>query len=129
VTPDAFRRIALALADTAESAHMNHPDFRVHGRIFATLDSPSPGWGMVKLTPEQQGLYVSTYPGIFTPASGTWGRQGCTHVQLQAVNKVTCTAVLRAAYENALEKGPGSLAKGRSATRKSAAKVRRQRRR
>jgi hypothetical protein len=49
-----FRRLALALPETAEHAHMDHPDFRVRGKIFATLGYPAQGWGRVKLTPEQQ---------------------------------------------------------------------------
>ena len=53
MTEEQFRSIALSLPETSESAHMCHPDFRVGGKIFATL-WPAAGWAMVKLTPEQQ---------------------------------------------------------------------------
>ena len=60
ITRDGFRRLALSLPEATESAHMGHPDFRVRGKIFATLGSPDDGWGMVKLTPEQQDAFVQT---------------------------------------------------------------------
>ena len=66
MTAEQFRRLALALPDTAESAHMRHPDFRVNGKIFATLGYPDSGWGMVKLTPEQQEVFVRAEAGVFT---------------------------------------------------------------
>lgn len=53
MTPDAFRKLALALDGVEESAHMGHPDFRVRGKIFATLGAPDASFGMVKPTPEQ----------------------------------------------------------------------------
>jgi len=68
LTADDFRRTALSLPEATESAHMRHPDFRVRGKIFATLDYPGQGWGMVKLTPEQQQTFVRTEPVVFVPA-------------------------------------------------------------
>jgi hypothetical protein len=74
MTPAGFRRLALALPETSEVGHMGHPDFRVGGKIFATLGYPDGGWGMVKLTPDQQEALVSAEPSVFAPVKGGWGR-------------------------------------------------------
>src|SRR6266571_1731833 len=76
-----FRSIALSLPQVSEAAHMGHPDFRVGGRIFATLGYPRSGWGMVKLTREQQELFVRAQPVAFAPVKGAWGRAGATNVR------------------------------------------------
>jgi hypothetical protein len=87
MTADDFRRIACNMPGASEDAHMGHPDFRVHGKIFATLGCPDNGYGMVKLTPEQQQEVIQNEPGIFAPIKGGWGRQGCTQVRLQAATE------------------------------------------
>jgi hypothetical protein len=86
MTADEFRDLALALPEAIEAAHMGHPDFRVRGKIFATL-GPDEAWGMVKLTPEQQALFVRTEPDAFQPIKGGWGRRGCTQVTLEAATE------------------------------------------
>lgn len=87
MTADEFRKLALSFPGTEERSHMNHPDFRVHGKIFATLSYPDAEWGMVALSPEQQQNYLNAAPEVFTPASGAWGRQGSTMVRLKAAKK------------------------------------------
>jgi hypothetical protein len=82
MTADEFRRLALSLPEAEENAHMGHPDFRVRGKIFATLGHPDDAWGMVKLKPEQQAEFMHDEPDAFRPASGAWGRRGCTLVEL-----------------------------------------------
>ncbi len=82
MTADEFRNLALALPETSESSHMSHPDFRVRGKIFATL-GPDETWGMVKLTPERQALFVRTEPNVFQPIKGAWGLRGCTCILLE----------------------------------------------
>jgi YjbR protein len=72
LTANDFRRLALSLPEATESAHMDHPDFRVRGKIFATLGHPAEGWGMVKLTPEQQHYFAKDYPDAFVPVKGAW---------------------------------------------------------
>ena len=99
MTPTLFRRLALSLPDAIESSHMNHPDFRVAGKIFATL-SPDDTWGMVKLTPNQQAAFVHSHPTIFEPFPNAWGRRGCTKVHLKPATKSTLTPALVAAYDN-----------------------------
>jgi hypothetical protein len=81
-----FRRLALAFPGAEESAHMGHPDFRVNGKIFATLQGAGKGTGAVMLLPEQQELAMAAEPEAFSPAAGAWGRSGSTMVRLDAVS-------------------------------------------
>jgi hypothetical protein len=102
MTPAEFRRIALSLDGAAEGAHMGHPDFRANGRIFATL-YPDGLDGMVKLTPEQQQVFVNAESEAFEPASGAWGRQGCTTVRLAEVNEDQLGESMTLAWQNTLK--------------------------
>jgi hypothetical protein len=99
-----FRRLALSLPEATEGAHMGHPDFRVRNKIFASLGAPDKGWGVVKLTPEQQEVLMGAEPGIFKPAAGAWGRRGWTHVHLAAVDGTTLRSVLAMAWRNTAPK-------------------------
>jgi hypothetical protein len=98
--PDGFRRLALALPEAIESAHMGHPDFRIGARIFATLGSPDDNYGMVKLTPEQQALFMHVAPETFSQAKGAWGRAGSTLVLLKRAKAPTLRDALAAAWRN-----------------------------
>ncbi len=100
MTASEFRRIALSLPRALEAAHMGHPDFRVAGRIFATLGYPESGWAMVKLTPEQQELFVKSQPAAFAPVKGGWGRGGATNVRLRAAKKGAVREALITAWRN-----------------------------
>jgi hypothetical protein len=100
-----FRRIALSLPEAVESAHMAHPDFRVAGKIFATLGYPDRSWGMVKLFPDQQQSFMKAEPRVFLPAKGAWGRRGSTCVNLKNAKKQTVQKAMRAAWLNAAPKG------------------------
>jgi len=100
VTPNQFRRIALSLPEAVEGAHMGHADFRVGGKIFATLGHPDPAYGMVQLKPDQQALLLETSPDIFQPVPGGWGRQGSTHVKLAAADAATLKNALMLAWKN-----------------------------
>jgi hypothetical protein len=97
VTSEDFRRVALGFPEATESAHMGHPDFRVRGKIFATL-WPDDGWGMVKLTPEQQEMFVEAEPDVFEPVKGAWGRKGCTSVRLEAASAGTLRSAILTAW-------------------------------
>jgi hypothetical protein len=99
LTPDQFRSIALGMEGAIESAHMDHPDFRANGRIFATLH-PGNESGMVKLTPEQQQEFMRDGSNSFVPASGAWGRQGCTTVKLATVDEDTLGRAITLAWQN-----------------------------
>ena len=79
---------------------MGHPDFRVRGKIFATLGYPRVGWGVVKLTPQQQASFVQAEPEVFVPVNGGWGRLGATSVRLRSAKKVTVGQALMAAWRN-----------------------------
>ena len=98
MTADEFRRIALGFSDAFEGSHMGHPDFRVHGKIFATLHYPDERWGMVKLPPEDQRSLVHAHPEVFVPAKGAWGRQGSTNVRLEVVDAGTLSRALEVAW-------------------------------
>jgi len=100
MTADKFRRLALAMPAEFESAHMGHADFRVGGKIFATLGYPDENYGMVKLTPEQQQSFMQKAPGVFEPCSGAWGRGGATSVHLVAARVDTLRGALVAASNN-----------------------------
>jgi hypothetical protein len=92
--------MALSLPDAIEAAHMGHPDFRIGGKIFATLGYPNTGFAMVALTPEQQELFVRTEPKTFTPVPGGWGKHGSTHVMLRAAKKTAVREALTVAWRN-----------------------------
>jgi hypothetical protein len=104
MTAKDFRAIALSLPETEERQHMDHPDFRVAGKIFATLGYPDKTRGMVKLTPEEQHYFSKDYPGAFIPVRGAWGRRGATSVVLKAVKKDVLAKAIRAAWCNTAPK-------------------------
>jgi hypothetical protein len=98
MTSNDFRHLALSLPETSEHSHMDHPDFRVAGKIFATLGYPEEGWGMVKVTPIEQEMFVKAQPAVFMPAKGAWGLRGATCVRLKAVRRPTLRRALAAAW-------------------------------
>lgn len=102
-----FRRLALGMPGVIERAHMGHPDFRVNGRIFATLRADE-RWGMVKLLPDEQQEIVRLNPDVFVPSSGAWGRQGCTDVRLEAATEATVRGAMLLAWQGASAKPPSS---------------------
>jgi hypothetical protein len=117
MTATGFRRIALGMKDAIEGAHMGHADFRVSGRIFATLGYPDGKWGMVALTPEQQGDALRDHDGL-SPAKGAWGAKGATMVKLAAVDEETLGAALTQAWQNAVAKASARRSAAKSARRR-----------
>ena len=100
MTAEEFRKMALSLPETSEASHMGHPDFRVGGKIFATLSPPGDGWAMVKLTPEQQEAFALAEPKVFAPFNGAWGTSGATKVHLRAAKKATLRTAVVLAWRN-----------------------------
>jgi hypothetical protein len=100
MTEDDFRRLALCLPEAVESTHMAHPDFRVGGKIFATLRAPGEGWAMVKLPPDQQEAFVRAFPSVFEPVKGTWGLRGATNVRLAKAKEPPVRHALRIAWRD-----------------------------
>jgi hypothetical protein len=100
MTEDEFRAMALSLPGVIEASHMDHPDFRAGGKIFATLRYPGRGWGMVALTPDEQLLVVQAEPDVFAPANGAWGRRGATLVDLKSARKRAVRTALAAAWRH-----------------------------
>jgi hypothetical protein len=115
--PNDFRRIALGMNEAVEGSHMAHPDFRVNGRIFATLHSDGER-GMVKLTPDQQREFIGGSPSSFEPASGAWGRQGCTMVRLDSIDEGTLGEAMTLAWQNAVHTAPPRSRSKRVGTKK-----------
>jgi hypothetical protein len=99
-----FRRLALQLPGAVESSHMNHPDFRLNGRIFATLSGQEKGCGVLKLTPEQQQAFVAEQPQAFSPVQGGWGRMGMTFVHLHEADESLIAGALNTAFHNLQKK-------------------------
>jgi YjbR len=112
-----FRRIALSLEGAEEGSHMGAADFRVAGRIFATLASVKQGYGNLMLTTEQQAAFVEELPEMFLPIPGGWGRMGMTHIRLAAANEDVLRGALQAAWKLRVEKN-ARVGKKTSSTRK-----------
>jgi hypothetical protein len=111
---DDFRRIALSLEGAEESSHMGQPDFRVGGRIFATLASADQGYGNLMLTLEQQKAFVEELPKVFVPIAGGWGRMGMTHIRLAVANEDVLVGALHTAWKLRVEKNAKSGKKTRA---------------
>ena len=111
MTIDDFRRIALSLEGAEEGSHMGAADFRVGGRIFATLASADRGYGNLILTPEQQAVFVEELPEVFFPVHGGWGRMGATHIRLAAAGEDVLAGALRTAWQLRMEKNRKSSRK------------------
>ena len=102
-----FRRIALSLEGAIESSHMNHPDFRANGRIFATLNANRDAdRGVVMVTPDEQAVLTSSAPDVFAPVPGGWGRGGSTHVHLARATEADLKSALTTAWKGVMAKKP-----------------------
>lgn len=99
MSPNQFRNLALRLPGVVEQSHMCHPDFRVGGKIFATL-FPDEAHGMVRLSVANQAEFVRTLPAIFQPVKGAWGRSGCTQVTLKGAKQAEVLPALVAAWRH-----------------------------
>ena len=104
MTPDDFRRIALSLEGAEEGSHMGAVDFRVGGRIFATLAAVDQGYGNLMLDPGQQAMFVEELPDVFLPVHGGWGRMGATHIRLAKASEDVLTGALQTAWKLRVEK-------------------------
>lgn len=116
-----FRRIALSLPDAEEGSHMGNADFRVGGRIFATLAAEKQGYGNLMLTPEQQAEFVGESPEVFVPVAGGWGKNGATHIRLAAANEDVLAGALRTAWKLRLDKNAKSVKKTSTRVKKTPA--------
>jgi hypothetical protein len=103
-----FRRIAMSMPGAVEASHMGHPDFRVDGTVFATIGWPDGAWAMVKLTRNQQALWVEAVPSVVVPVAGGWGHRGSTNVRLAAADETTIQSAVAMAWQN---KAPKQLVK------------------
>ena len=124
-----FRRIALSLEGAEEGSHMGQADFRVGGRIFATLAAEKQGFGNLMLLPEQQAAFVAEQPAVFLPIPGGWGRNGATHIRLAAASEDILAGALRTAWNLRLEKNQKVRSSPREAGKRSSKGEARSRRR
>ena len=108
-----FMRIALSMAGAEEGSHMGAVDFRVGGRIFATLASLSQGYGNLMLDKEQQEAFVGELPDVFLPIAGGWGRMGATHIRLAAASEDVLRGALHTAWKLRVEKNAPKKKAGR----------------
>ena len=118
--PSDFRRIALSMQGAEEGSHMGAADFRVGGRIFATLASQDEGFGNLMLTPELQADFVSELPEVFLPIPGGWGRMGMTHIRLSQASEEVLVGALQTAWKLRVEKN--TRPKKKPASRKRGAR-------
>lgn len=128
MTPDDFRRIALSFDGAEEGSHMGQVDFRVGGRVFATLAHADQGFGNLMLTPEEQEILVEELPGSFSPIPGGWGRMGMTHVRLAAVDEDVLSGALKTAHRLRVAKNQKARPNKAVPTRPKKAKAPRARR-
>jgi hypothetical protein len=98
-----FKRIALDFDGAEEGSHMGATDFRVGGRIFATLASQAQGYGNLVLTPDEQKAFVEELPDVFVPIHGGWGRMGMTHIVLAKANEDVLRGALHTAWRLRVE--------------------------
>ena len=115
MTPKDFTRIALSFPGAEQGSHFGATDFRVGGRIFATLAHVKQGYGNLMLDSEQQQLFIQDLPEVFLPVHGGWGRMGATHIVLAKANKDVLTGALRAAYNLRVQKNAKSKPKRKPA--------------
>lgn len=107
MTPQTFRKLALQLPGACEGEHMGHADFRVRGKIFATLGYPSGEFAVVLLSPEAQASFLKAEPATFSPVKGGWGRRGSTTVHLRAAERKVISRALQVAWKR---KAPKAVA-------------------
>jgi hypothetical protein len=119
MTVDDFRRLALSLEGAEEHSHMGAPDFRVGGRIFATLASQEQGYGNLMLNPEQQAAFVEELPNVFMPVPGGWGKMGATHVRLSAATEDILAGALHTAWKLRRNKNASSRPSRRGINQKA----------
>jgi hypothetical protein len=119
-----FRRIALSLEGAEEGSHMGAMDFRVGGRIFATLASVKEGYGNLMITPELQAAFIADRPDLYLPIHGGWGRMGMTHIRLAVADEDSLRGALHATWKLRVEKNKNSGKRGTApAKRRSPASV------
>lgn len=117
MTAQDFRRIALSLPGAEEGSHMGAADFRVGGRIFATLASEREGYGNLMLSPDHQAAFVAEAPHLFVPVAGGWGRMGATHIRLAVATEDVLTGALQTAWKLRSEKNARSGRKRETGTK------------
>jgi len=97
MTIDDFRRIALSMPGTEELSGLGYPNFCAGRNSFATIEDST---AVLRLTRDQQAMFMATAPEMFAPASSGWGRLGRTIVRLEAADEATLWDALATAWRN-----------------------------
>ena len=124
MTPPIFAASRSASKVRKKALTSARADFRVDGRIFATLAAETQGYGNLMLSPEQQAAFVAEAPDIFLPVPGGWGRNGATHSYSAAPAKICCLGALQTAWKLRVEKNrttPKAAARSFAGKRKHSA--------
>lgn len=111
-----FKRIALSFDGAEEGSHMGAVDFRVGGRVFATLASVKDGYGNLMITPEMQAAFIEDAPELFVPIHGGWGRMGMTHIRLAVATRDQLTGALHAAWKLRVDKNAAARPRKRASS-------------
>lgn len=82
-----------------ESPHFEARSFRVKKKIALTIH-PNKMQFVVKLTPEQQSVFMAFDSSIVFPAAGKWGQSGWTVVDLTRVFNEVAVDIIRCSYCN-----------------------------
>jgi hypothetical protein len=118
MTANDFREIALSFDGAVEGSHMGQPDFRIGGRIFATLAAEHLGFGNLMLTPELQKSLIHEAPNVFLPIPGGWGVRGATHIRLSEATEDQLIRALSVAWNLRVEQNRKSGSRAKPRTRK-----------
>jgi hypothetical protein len=119
LTVSQARKIVLSMPEAVESAHHGHPDFRVGGRIFATL-WPDRGIAVVKLSIPEQTLLLESAPETFL--TNGWSKLGYTGVRLARVPAAQFRELVAASWRATAPKrllGDGGAKAGRIPARRA----------
>ena len=111
--------MALSFPEAEANQHFDQPDFRVRGKIFATLDADGKR-GTLKLSPELQAMVIDARAEAFFPAAGYWGRQGWTNYHPAKVELGELKGLMKEAW---LRVAPKRLAASRAAPERAAPSV------
>jgi len=102
--PDDFRRIALSMPEAVEVYRLGHSEFRLGRTTFATLEGIADSIATIRLTPDQQAMFIEKAPAVFAPAPGGWGSLGSTLARLATASPAIVEEALAAAWANAAPK-------------------------
>lgn len=103
MTLEEFAEMALSFPESIQGSHFSTTDFRVSGKIFATL-RPDKERGVLALSRGDQALLRETSGDMFEPVPGSWGEKGWTFVMLHAADPDAVRHAMAMAWKKAAPK-------------------------